>query len=318
MIFITFEGYSNGFVDITFGEDQECFGSNIVISRGPAGSNSVSHWGDIAVNFGALKAWDDTSNQERIAKRCADVWLLNEIDIFESFPFQNHTFTLDHAQLGFPVASFNMTIYSYFIHQTDFSVDSNAMSSLEIDIERNTSRKYPAKSGMVKFNFTVPPFLQSEYILHSPIFTTFKITLLGYDKFPTFAIRVQFKENLICSPQELLPSLLNAVMNKVAKHVIYRIEGNISDVYLSPSHPYDELVSAIYYYPGYNGGTCRAIVKGHKCSHSKSHYQIIKIHYLPHKTLVTLQEIDISMKKKQQTAQQSVHWILGYWNTWKM
>ena len=34
--FITFEGYSSWFVNITFSEDQECFGSNVTISRGPS------------------------------------------------------------------------------------------------------------------------------------------------------------------------------------------------------------------------------------------------------------------------------------------
>ena len=104
-------------------------------------------------------------------------------------------------------------------------------------------------------------------------------------------------ENLICSPHEWMSSLFNTRFNSVAKQVIHWIERNISDVYLSPCHPYDELLSSTYKYAGYNGGTCRAIVKGHKCSYLKSHYQIIKIHYLPHKTLVTPQEIDISMKK---------------------
>ena len=152
---------------------------------------------------------------------------------------------------------------------------------------------------MVKFNFTVPPFVQSDHILHSPINTTFKLKLLGYDKFPTFAIRVQFRENLICSPHERLPNLRNLEMYRAsfAEHIIYRIDGNTSDVYLAARHPYDELLSSIYNHAGYHGGTCRAIVKGHKCSYLKSHYQIIKIHYLPHKTLVTPQEVDISMKK---------------------
>ena len=86
-------------------------------------------------------------------------------------------------------------------------------------------------------------------------------------------------------------------MNRFAEHVIYRIEENITDVYISPRHPYDELLISLHNYAGYNGGTCRAVLKGHKCSHLKSHYPIIKIHYLPHKTLVTPQEIDISMKK---------------------
>ena len=298
VIFMSFEGYSNGFIDLTFSEDKECFGSNIVISGGSYGNTILSHWGDISAGASSiLDHMDDINLKERTTLMCRDVWLLNEIDIFESLPFQNYTFTLDHALLGFPVASCNMYIYGYYIHQTDFSVDSNAKSSLEIDVEINTSRKFPVKPEMVKFNFTAPPFVQSEHILDLRVYTTFKLKLLGYDKFPTFAIRVQFVENLICSPHEQLTAFPNMLANRVAKHVIYRMEGNISDVNLSPCHPYDELLSSLYNSAGYNGGTCRAIVKGHECSYLKSHYQIIKIHYFPHKTLVTPHEIDISMKK---------------------
>ena len=159
VIFITFEGYSKGFVDLTIGEDQECFGSNIVISRGPYDSKILSHWDDISTGASSIFDTRDLNLKARTTIMCRDVSLLNEIDIFESLPFQNHTFILDHAQLGFPVASSNMTIYSYYIHQTDFSINSNAKSSLEIDVEINTSRNFPAKSGMVKFNFTVPPFV---------------------------------------------------------------------------------------------------------------------------------------------------------------
>ena len=39
------------------------------------------------------------------------------------------------------------------------------------------------------------------------------------------------------------------------------------------------------------------IVTKHKCPLLKPQYQIIKIHYRPHKTLVTAQEVDISLKK---------------------
>ena len=82
VIFITFEGYSNGFIDLTFGEDQECFGSNIVLSRGPNGRKILSHWDDISASATGL--WgppDRNSLKERTTKMCRDVWLLNEIDI---------------------------------------------------------------------------------------------------------------------------------------------------------------------------------------------------------------------------------------------
>ena len=58
LIFITFDGYSNGFVDITLGVDDECYGSDVVISKGPFGSNILSHWTD--QSYGVIEQKNNT------------------------------------------------------------------------------------------------------------------------------------------------------------------------------------------------------------------------------------------------------------------
>ena len=60
---------------------------------------------------------------------------------------------------------------------------------------------------------------------------------------------------------------------------------------------FKQLSEYLMAYDSYNRGTCRALIPGHKCSPLISHYQIIRIHYQPHKSLVLPHEIDISMKK---------------------
>ena len=287
LTFITFDGYSHGFVDITADNDQRCFGSNIAISRGPSCSSILSSWRDEKLIPG------------RTMSVCTDVWLLNEIDMFESLPVENCTFTLDHVQLGFPVATFKMSVYNYLIDHTDLSFDSGAESSLEMDVEMKIFQQNSANSVSTNVSFTVslPAFEHNEYSFDFPHYTIFSVRLLGYNKFPTFAIRVHFIERRICSPQDPVIGSYNHNMNTSADDVIHIIRENISDVYLSPRHPYDELLSSVYQYEGYNRGTCRSLVKGHKCSHSVSHYHIINIHYPPHTSLVTPQEVDISLKK---------------------
>ena len=141
LVFITFKGYSNGFVDITIGEDEECFGSDVAISKGPFGRNIMSHWTDQSISV-----------MERKITLCTDVWLMNEIDIFDSVPFENYTFTLDHSQLGFPVAKYKMIIYSSFIYRSDFFRDSTAMSPLEM----NAFISLQTKLTTTNFNFSVP------------------------------------------------------------------------------------------------------------------------------------------------------------------
>ena len=284
MIFITFDRYSHGFIDVTMDHDQECFGSNIAISRGPSCSSILSSWRDKKYYAG------------RTMTVCTDVWLLNEIDVFESLPAENCIFTLDYVQLGFPVGTFKLSAYSYLVPHTDLSFDSSPESSLEMDVEMKTFFLNPANSATTNFNFTLSVLEHNEYSFDFPHYTIFSIRLLGYNKFPTFAIRVQFIEHRICSPQKPVISIIDPSVDILTDDVIHIIGENISDVYLSPCHPYDEISSSVYFYQGYNRGTCRSLVKGHRCSHSVSHYHIINIHYSPHTSLVTPQEVDISLK----------------------
>ena len=83
-----------------------------------------------------------------------------------------------------------------------------------------------------------------------------------------------------------------------------QIQGNIQriyntnlDVYLPQTHPYQSIVSPDLRLFGYNQGTCRILIVGSTCPPLVTHYQIIRIHYSSHRTLISPHEIDISLKK---------------------
>ena len=73
--------------------------------------------------------------------------------------------------------------------------------------------------------------------------------------------------------------------------------GSNVDVYLPKNHPYQIIPNPLVHLWGYNQGTCRILIVGSICSPLASHYQIIRIHYSPHKALISPHEIDISLKK---------------------
>ena len=187
---------------------------------------------------------------------------------------------LDHAELGFPVASFKMTTYSCIIHRADLSDDFRAKPSLVMDVEMENDSSFVSQKGTTNFSFTVDLSMQNEYIFDSVAYTMFKIILFGYDKFPAYAIRVQYLKTRIY----LALDFAVRYMNSFADDVIHMIGDNISDIYLSSRYPYDEISSSLYY-QGYNHGTCRALVKGPKCSNLTSNYLKFNIHYRLHKTL---------------------------------
>ena len=82
LIFITFQGYSSGFIDLTIHRDEDCYGENIAISMGPSCNNIRWIWLDQPVMYGF----------ESPKQMCSDVWLLNNIGI--ASPFENCSFWL--------------------------------------------------------------------------------------------------------------------------------------------------------------------------------------------------------------------------------
>ena len=284
VIFITFQGYSSGYVDLTITIDQECFGQNMLISRGPSCNNYIYFWTD--KKFHRI---------QREITYCTDVWLLNDIDIFESSPFENCTFTLDHAQLGFPVNAYKMITYSSLIHQSTTYVDFDGINLLSMDVDILTYIDIETSLITDNITFSVPVLNQSEYIFNYSSYTDFKISFSGYDQFPKFAIRVQFIENRICSPGYVLPANGDdSDLYLYSSNIVYKIE-NISDVYINPHYLFDEFLPFIRH-SGYNRGVCRTLVVGSTCSLASSN-EIIRIHYSPHKSLTVPHEVDISMKK---------------------
>ena len=283
VIFITFPGYSGGFIDLTITKDDECFGSNVALSRGPYCNNYFNFWTDKA-----------NRRIDKSVTHCTDVWLLNNIGIFESSPFENCTYILDHAQLGFPVVAYQMILYSSVIYQSDYFADLNTKHLFYINAEVEVLKDIQARFASEIVTFRVSLSSQNEHFFNLSSRTLFNFNFYGLDPFPTFSIRVKFIENRICSPGDMLYSI--ARRYSYSSNIIYTI-ANISDVYLSPRYQYEELSSFFFIYNGYNLGTCRALVIGHKCSHLITNYQIIQVHYRPHTSLVSPHKIDISMKK---------------------
>ena len=285
LIFITFQGYSSGFIDLIFSLDKTCSGENMAIVRGPSNHNFKNTWMDIDHTL----PLPSLSGLRGIKITCTDVWILNNIMNVEISPIKNWSLTLDHSKLAFPVGPFTLIISTLFIIQPSFSSMNMDIPSLGyIEVEIDVFKDFPIHVTTEKVNFSVP--LSTKYIatFNSSIFTAFHVSYSGSDRFPIFAIRVQFIEHVICSGQKISQQLYPTTV----------LIEDVFDVYLPRNYPVKKLlVHDLLYRYGYNRGTCRALIPGHKCSQSISHHEIVKIHHHPHTSLVVPHEIDISMKK---------------------
>ena len=168
-IFITFQGYSNGFIDLTYSKGTAYCGENIAISREP-------------LDFQAAWSWlDDHMLWKHVY---TDVWILNNIGKAETSPFEKSYFELHHTSYEFPVGPFKSSFMPWYGY---------------MNVEMDVFKGFPSEGTTEKVNFSTP--LSTQYINTSKpsIFTVFHVTPSNADIFPIFAIRVHFIENVICS-----------------------------------------------------------------------------------------------------------------------
>ena len=271
VIFITFPGYSHGFIHLTTESDTDCYGTNFAIARGPSCNNHIT-------------AWDDDFGINVQGKQCTDLWLMNDIDYFAPSPFENCLFVFDHAQLGTLLGPFKMIAGSStsVVYSRTFLVNAKSNTWVgNMNVEINIIKYLQDKTNMIKENFTVSLLTKNEYHFKSVAFTVFSITFSFREQFPLYAIRIMFAEDMIC---------------KDADNILQLYDSNL-DVYLPNHHPYRIFPDRLEHLWGYNQGKCRILIVGSLCSPLVSHYQIIRIHYSPHKSLISPHEIDISLKK---------------------
>ena len=225
------------------------------------------------------------------------MWLLNNIGKVETSHFENCSFAVDHSRLLFPSAPFKMITSTLFNFHSSFSGLSTDITGLGyINVEMDVFQNFPVHTTTEKVNFSVPLNLSTQYTdnFNLSTFTMFHITYSGPDRFPILTIRVQFMEDSICLSKHGLLATMTYGSPVYPKQYI---AGGPLVVYLPRDHPREELAVYLMAYDGYNRGTCRALITCQKCSPLISHYQIIRIHHQPHKSLVLPHEIDISLKK---------------------
>ena len=286
VVFITFPGYSSGLIDLTSEPDQDCYGTNVATSRGPSCNNYITIWEDSGKVF--------HSRHDYKIKQCTNLWLMNDIDYFESSPFESCHFILDHAQLPHFVGPLKM-ITSALNSATYY--DSVAVSSQtnatfgNMNVEMAILEEPQIKTNSAtKVNITVSIFTENEYSIKSAVSTVCLTNFSFHEQFPLFTIRIQFTGNIICS-RNLKDKTSRRRMGKVL-----RIQSSDIETYMPRDHPFQGKAKTKNF-AGYNRGTCRIFVVGQVCSSFLSHYKIIRIRYSPHKSLLQRQEIDISMKK---------------------
>ena len=135
VVFVTFPGYSRGFVHLTIVPDTDCYGTNIAIARGPSCNNYLTFW-------------DDKHGTHIEGQQCTDAWLMNDIDYKKPSPFEKCSFVLDHANLGTLAGPFKMITgaSTSVIYHTAVSVYTDSSTWIEnLNIDIYTSKDLRSK-----------------------------------------------------------------------------------------------------------------------------------------------------------------------------
>ena len=196
IVFATFPGYSSGSLHLTSGKDYECTGLNIGISRGPSCNNYFTIWDDLGSGFHfEFNDW--------FQNNCTDLWIMNNLDYFDSSPFENCSFVLHPIHLSFLVGSVKMITGASALctYSTPFLINSQPSALLEdMNVEVDAFKDAYDRTT-TKVNFSVPLLTHNEYKFNSISALVFKVNFSFYDDFPAFAIRIKFQilSEIICT-----------------------------------------------------------------------------------------------------------------------
>ena len=91
----------------------------------PSCNNYITIWEDKGIGFNDYKI-----------KQCTDVWLMNDINYFESSPFENCHFVLDHDQLPHLVGSLKMVTSATYSDSDPVNSQTNAaLQNLNVEMD---------------------------------------------------------------------------------------------------------------------------------------------------------------------------------------
>ena len=280
VVFKTFDGYSDGWVNFTIYQDINCIGMNYVGFTYYCYENFI----DILLHT-YFKDHTKITSQSEI---CTDYWLIHDsMTPLNPSELAGCIFRLK----AFNVGSFTLTLTCSVAYENLASVaGSHETNYFNMTIEADTINDFPLNLTIEKTKYTLklPTTVRRSFFFNPASNLHIKLNYSGdFEQF-MFVLGMQITQNAICKTVEDYRSIDVAQM--------YRLNSDISHVYLSALYPYNGYMIKSRKYTGHNRGSCRVLVKGQSCSHSLS-YRVIRIHYWPNKKLLAAHRIHISTKR---------------------
>ena len=281
IIFKTFEGYSDGSVDLTISQDPECVGMNYIGETGL--------W---CINYYWWTDWKDKGDKRPESEQCTEYWLIHyAIHPLKPTELEQCTFPIKPPKPRRTVGSFKFMVSGSVVsqHQSSFiALQENTYFTMKI--EADTVMDFPANLSTESVNSTLklPTSSRRTFLFKPENNLHVKLNYTGELQQLMLVIRMQIFENVIC------PSFEG--YNILEMSQIYTLPSTVSDVYLSRLYPYNGYIIKFMKYTGYNRGSCRVLVKGQACS-QKNSYKVINIFYRPNMILEAAHKIQISMKR---------------------
>ena len=275
IIFVTFPGYSSGFVDLIITKEKNCIGPNHEFMY--PNMESPHKLGD------EMNHYTDAPQ----STQCTDIWLTVNLRLQEWFIFTE----LKYIQSKYTeriMGSFDMITSAYLVSLTTYHTHLNAMSNIYIDFIALHYKDYPFDLATDIIHIIIPHWQISKHSFEPSVNMGFYVNYSGHDYYPALALRIQFLQNLTCT------SLLYNGFPKITSP-IHKLS-KVSDVYVSEYFAYNKILLNVLGYWGRHMGSCRLLVLGQECFSQQLHYDVIRLHYDP-SILDTAYDVGVSMEK---------------------
>ena len=244
IVFKSFHGYSEGWVDLTIYQDFNCIGMNYI-----GLTHRCDRYSRNPTNLWSNPNYPTKSTPQ--SKTCSDYWLIHQSrSSLNPSELENCVFSVETPEDNRIVGSFTLKVtYSVAYNNLSSITGSHETNYFNMTIEADTVLDFPFNTSTEKsvFILKLSTTNRHSFFFNPENSLRVKLNYSGDFEQLMFVIRMQFVENVICkSVQDYHPV-------DIARMYILNSD---TDVYLSSLYPFNGYMIKAMKYTGHNNGSC--------------------------------------------------------------
>ena len=156
----------------------------------------------------------------------------------------------EEAKASFMISNTKASVVitnAYLVSRAAYDTDAN-VTNITMKFDYTQYKNYPYDPATEFMHMNIAPLQRNNYFIKPFLDMQFQVNYSGHDEYPIFVLRIQFKQNVICS------SIIYAGF-PLTSQPVYKVSG-VGDVYVAKHFPHNEILLRALGYTGHNVGAC--------------------------------------------------------------